>query len=119
MILGEYGGKILASIAVVSLQNLFGTERSNRKPRERRGKKDEPGCLSTRRQEPRDMDHHHNGAKSCYHTMQSTTIAISGSLTNLLVLIEVSTNLLVLVEVLVVKLHINTMLSTAMGESRS
>jgi hypothetical protein len=45
-------------------------------------------------------------------------MAISGSLTNLLVLIEVSTNLLVLIEVLV-KSHINTMLSTAMAESRS
>ncbi len=51
--------------------------------------------------------------------MQSTMMAISGSLTNLLVLIEVSTNLLVLIDVLVIKLHINTMLSTAMAESRS
>ncbi len=114
MILGKYGGKILASVAVVSLKNLFGTETSDRKPRERRGKKDEPGCLPARRKEPRDMNHHHNGAKSWYCTMRSTTMAISGSFTNLLVLIEVSTNLLVLIKILV-KLHINTMLSTAMA----
>jgi hypothetical protein len=37
VILGKYGGKILVRVAVISLQNLFGTETSNRKPRERRG----------------------------------------------------------------------------------
>ncbi len=119
VILGKYGGKILASVAVVSLQNLFGTETSNRKPRERRGKKDEPSCLSTRRKEPREWTTTTMVQKSCYRTMQSTTMAISESLTNLLALIEVSTNLLVLIEVLVVKSHTNTMLSTAMAESRS
>jgi hypothetical protein len=118
VILGKYGGKILARVAVVSLQNIFGTKTSNRKPRGKISMKDEPGRLSARRKEPRDMGHCHNGAKLCYRTMQSTTMAISRSLTKILVLIEVLTNLLVLIEVLV-KLHINTMLSTAMAESRS
>ena len=56
--LGKYGGKILARVAVVSLQNLFGTETSNRKPAgERRSRKDGPGYLSARKDKPRDIDH--------------------------------------------------------------
>jgi hypothetical protein len=110
--LGKYGGKILARIAVASLQNPFGTKTSNRKPAgERRSRKDGPGCLSARKDEPRDIDHpqrHHNGAQSCYRIMLSIIMAKSRGLDNILVLIEV-----------LVKSHMNTMLSTTMAESRS